>query len=196
MCLIGLAFVRYKILWTTLAVSGFCWSFPMRHVTYVHNFEALSYTGVPLIFFSLVLLYLHRSFGHRAIAGLSVAALLIFLFSAFQMARVGYSAEAAEFHEAVVADFEAIRRVTEGQVVFIPQNPVQEPFEVSWRGTYFFLTGSVILTPVEGNRHLADFVIEDKRVPGPALLTPENRLMFLYDRILYDRQRESGISGG
>ena len=195
-CLIGLAFVRHKVLWATLALAGFCWSFPMRHVTYLHNFEALSYTGVPLLFFSLVLLYLHRSSGHRAIAGLSVAALLIFLFSSFQMARVGYSAEAAEFHEAVVADFETIRRMTKGHVVFIPQNPARGAFEVSWRGTYFFLTGSVILTPVEGNRHLADFVIEGRRVPGPALLTPENRLMFLYDRAVYDRQQGAGASGG
>ena len=195
-CLVGLAFVRHKILWATLLLFGFCWSFPMRHVTYMHNFEALSYTGVPLVFFSLVFLYLYRSFGSRAIKGLSAAALLIFLFSGVQMARVGYSDEAAEFYEAAVADFETIRRMTKGHVVFIPQNPVRGAFAVSWRGTYFFLTGSVILTPVEGNRHLADFVIEDERVPGPALLTPENRLMFLYDRVLYDRQRESGASGG
>ena len=35
-------------------------------------------------------------------------------------------------------------------------------------------------------REAADFVVETRRDAGPALLTPDNRRIFLYDRALYD----------
>ena len=54
-CLIGLAFGRYKMLWTSLALSGFCWALPMRHNTAFHDYEALFYIGVPMVFLSQVL---------------------------------------------------------------------------------------------------------------------------------------------
>ena len=87
-CLIGLAFVRPTLPWATLVLSGFCWALPMRQFTATpfHDFESLFYIGLPLLLFSLVLLFIHRLSGRRlcVVVGLSVAALPVFVLSSFQ----------------------------------------------------------------------------------------------------------------
>ena len=120
---IGLLVARQKMLLATLVLSGFCWALPMRHNTGIvnHDFESVFYVGVPLVLFSMGLSRLPRVFGDRLLVGLSAAALLIFVLSSFQMGRVGHDQQASELQEAVVADFEHIRTITEvGQSVFVP----------------------------------------------------------------------------
>ena len=98
-CLAGLAFVRHKILLATLCLSGFVWAIPMRHHSATHPFESLVYTGIPLTLF-----------------------LLVFCCSSFQMSRVGHDAHTAQLQHDIVADFEVIRRITEGKAVVITQD--------------------------------------------------------------------------
>ena len=118
---LGLLVARYKMLLATLVLSGFCWALPMRHNVFMHDYESVFYIGVPLVLFSIGLLCLRRLFGDRLLVGLSAAALLIFVLSSFQMGRVGHDQQTSEFQEAVVADFEHIRTITEaGQSVFVP----------------------------------------------------------------------------
>ncbi len=80
---------RHRMLLATLALSGFFWALPMRHNTAHsnHDFEALFYVGVPLVFYSLLLLYLHKRWGHGPVVGLAVAAMLAFVVSTFQMSH-------------------------------------------------------------------------------------------------------------
>ena len=189
LCLLGLAFARRRLLWATLALSGFCWTLPMRQTTILHNFEALAYTGMVLAFFALALLWLHRLFGQRLIAGLAAAALLIFAHSSWRMAQLGQDAQARRLDEELVADFETIRRMTKGRVVFVPRKAYDDSFSGTYRSTHYYLGGSILLFATEGDRRqLADFVVARKRMPGAALLTPGNRQAFLYDRAAYDRQ--------
>ena len=176
-CLIGLVFVRHKILWATLVLSGFCWGLPMRHSTAFHNFEGLFYIGLPLILFSLVLLSIHRLFGRRLVVGLSVAALLVFVLSSFQMSRVGYAAEAAEFQKNRMTDYEVIRKMTVGKVAAIPENVAHN--------MRYALTGTILLFPDQKSR-FADFVISRRRHHDAAVLTPDNRRVFLYPRSSYE----------
>ena len=92
--LIGLLLIRrYTMILASLAISGFCWALPMRYTTAVpyHHFEALFYIGVTLTLLSLVLLYLRRLAGERFVVALSVAALLIFAFSALRMSQLNNS---------------------------------------------------------------------------------------------------------
>ena len=180
-CLIGLAFVRHQILWATLVLSGFCWELPMRHNTAIpqHNFESLFYIGLPLFLFSLVLRSIHRLSGHRPVIGLSVAALLVFVLSGFQMARVGYTAEAAEFQKNGMADYDVIRKMTAGKVAVIPQNVASN------RHMRYALTGTILLFLDQKSR-FADFVISRWRHHDAALLTPDNRRVFLYPRSNYE----------
>ena len=191
-CLIGLLFVRrHTMLWATLALSGFCWALPMRHTTSVpfHHFEALFYIGVALTLFSMMLLWLHRLMGERLVAALSVAALLIFAFSALRMSQLNNSnqtAELAELQEAAVADFEAIRNTTDGKAILINSMP---GFLSRRDSIYYYLSGSPILYghEVVSPEKSPDFIVTDARADGLHSLTPQNRIAFLYEWNDYHR---------
>ena len=178
-CLIGLVFVRHKILWASLVLSGFCWVLPMRLGTALHNFYGLFYIGLPLLFFSLVLRSIHRPSGRRLRVAvvLSVAALLVFVLSSFQMSRVGYTAEAAEFQKDRMADYAVIRKMTAGKVAAIPASIAYD--------MRYALTGTILLY-LDQKVRFADFVINRQRPHDTAVLTPENRRVFLYHRSSYE----------
>ena len=188
LAVIGLLFFRQKILLATLALSGFCWALPMRHSTAFHDYEGVFYIGVPLVLFAMGLSCLHRLFGERLIAGLSAAALLVFVLSSFQMGRVGHDRQAAEFQEAVVADFERIKTIAEpGQSVFVSP-PIWNSFNYQGmtNSLHYYLAGRVLGTPEWLRDSVAlDFLISRQRVDVPALLTPENRQIFLYRKSDY-----------
>lgn len=69
-------------------------------------------------------------------------------------------------------------------------------------GVDYYLSGSVVLYnhPFHQKyrlRKFSDYLVTGYRVDGPSLLTPDNRVVFLYDRRIYDAEiermiRESG----
>ena len=188
-CFVGLAFSRERLLFGALALSGFIWTIPMRHQTYIHSFEAVSWTGVPLVLFALGLLGARRLGGERALALIAVFALTAFTLSAYRMAELSYDAKDAAFHKATMADFETIRRITDGKVVFV-DSPAYSRHSIggAYHATDYYLSGSVILNYSEGDRRgLADFVLTRERLDGVEPLTPNNGLAFLYEREAYDR---------
>jgi len=200
-CLIGSMFSRQRILFVTLASFGFFWALPMRNSTSlnIHDFESVYYVGIPLVFFSLILLYVRKLSSDRLVVGASIGALLIFGVSSFHMARAEYNAhqsqfnEAAtsEFHDTVIADFETIRNMTNGKVVFVPHEATKGR---GWNerssssgltgvpyGTVYYLAGSTLLFFNEREKlDFADFVVTLGREDGDDTLTPENRIVFLY----------------
>ena len=181
--LIGLIFVRYKILLAPLALAGVVWALMVRHSAYVHDFEGLFYIGIPLICFSLVLLQIRRLTNDSLLAGLAVASLIIFTLSSYQMGLVGRDAAATETQEALLTDFDSIRRITSGGkrvlVLFSERNT---PFSWGQLAVNYYLAGSIIGYERDGYE-LADydFIITSEREEGSSLLTPENRYVFLYD---------------
>ena len=181
--LVGLLFVRrYTMLWASLAVSGFCWALPMRHNTAssFHHFEALFYIGVALTLFSMLLLWLHRLAGERIVAALSIAALLIFIFSALRMSQLNNSIQTAEIQEAATADFEAIRNAMDGKAILINSMP---EFLHRNQVINYYLSGRPILYGYEtvSPEHSLDFIVTGARADGLASLTPQNRIVFLYE---------------
>ena len=199
---------RHRMLLAVLALSGFFWTLPMRHNAR-HPHEALYYVGVPLVFYSLLLLYVHKRWGRGPVVGFAVAALLAFVVSTFQMdRRWRLDAQAAELHElqqATWAEFETIRETTRGKVVLVLGSV--EP-EWSWQAIHphyvwrYYLAGSVlshslhteepkryypvesVLThfpDMEAAARAADFLVTRDRVESDALLTPRNEQVFLYD---------------
>ena len=180
--LIGLLFIRrHKILLAALTLSGFFWTLPMRHNTAIpdHSFEALLYIGVALTLFSLVLLCVYRLAGDRLIAALSVAALLIFAFSALRMSQLNNSRQTAGLQEAAVADFEVIRNMTDGKAILINSMP---RFVRSGE-TNYYLSGRLILYGYQtlSPERSPDFIVTGARANGLASLTPQNRTIFLYE---------------
>ena len=202
--------LRHRMLLATLALSGFFWTLPMRHNAVNHPHEALLYVGVPLVFYSLLLRYVHRHWGHGPVVGLAVAALLAFVVSAFQAEqRRRPDARAAEIQQAALAELGTIRETTRGKVVLLLASV--EP-EWSWQFTQpyygsdhiwrYYLAGSVLsqslhtesvvkyypvgidlthFPDMEAAARAADFLVTRDRVEGGALLTPQNEQMFLYD---------------
>ena len=102
-----------------------------------------------------------------------------------------------EFHKAIIADFENIRKIIgQGKIVFVSRNNNRNTFAFAGGAQYtpdYYLAGNVIEYRDEyqderDRRALADFLIMSEREEGPALLTPDNRRMFLYDRSAYENE--------
>ena len=183
--LAALLFVRrHKLLLATLALSGFCWALPMRYTTAFpwHDFEGIFYIGVTLTLFSLVLLWLRRWSGERLIAALSVAALLVFIFSGLRMAQPINDAESHETYKAIIADLENIRDITterKGQVIW---NKVIHDYVLA--SVNYYLAGGILVSKrdeVTPSARPPDFIITQVRLDGLASLTPQNRVLFLYE---------------
>lgn len=171
-----------RLLYLTLALSGFVWALPMRYNTAFHDVEMLYYLGLTLVFFAAALRYLRQVAGERLIRQLVPVVLLVFAFSADRLAEVSYRPGPARELRTVIEDFEEIRRLTPGAAIFVSREEFagadyEIPHDVSW-----FLAGRVIA--YRGEEERADFSIRRDRAPGPGLVTPENRSVFLYSRAL------------
>ena len=194
-CLLSLTCVRrvgHGILLATLVLYGFCWSLPMRSNVVFHDYESLSHIGMPLVLFSLVLSYLRQLFGNRPVYCLSIAALWIFCSSSYQMGRVGHSAPAADFHHAIVADFNTIRDITSGRSVraATPDDSLlTRAFAGATHALDYYLAGSVITFQDQHGDPPTDYLITRGRVEGVPTLTPGNRMRFLYSAAIVDRYR-------
>ena len=195
-CLLGLAFTRHKSLWAVLTLFGFCWTLPMRHSVAFHEHEALFYIGVPLTLFSLLLQRARRIANNRLALGMALVAGAAFVFSGGRIARAGLDATEARLQREVLADFETIRKLTKEKTIVVP--PAMRYMKRSqvgrladWRLTWHNLTNRVILISSHSEkREFGDVLLGPVRFDGPALLTPENRWAFLYDRRAYDEQIE------
>lgn len=217
-CLRGLWFVRHqipmRILMGTLVLSGWCWALPMRENTAVHEFESVFYIGIPLAFFSLVLLYLHdrHILSDSRLGHIAVAAWLVFMLSSFHIGFRGIQVSGFhraaiallpdhlserivkgklprfQFHEASIADFEAIRtKVGSGKIVAVSIERRFEAFDAARSAVDYYLAGSIIEYREKEERCArADFVVTSEREESPALLTPDNRRLFLYDATVCD----------
>ncbi len=202
---------RHRMLLAALALSGFFWALPMRHNTVysAHDFEALYYVGVPLVFYSLLLLYLRKRWGGGPVVGFAVAALLAFVVSVFQMDRRWRpDVRAVELEQATMAELGTIRETTRGKVVLILASVEPEwSWQVMKRGYEwkYYLAGSVLshslhteqpiihyqhypagsalthFPDMEAAARAADFLLTRDRVENDALLTPGNKEVFLYD---------------
>ena len=177
----GLAFVRHRMLLATLAASGFGWGV-LAPRAMSHAYEGMFLVGLPLVFFSIVLLRARRV-SERSVGVCAGAALLIFVLSGLQMGRLGTEFEASDDFPEEVADYEAIRAVaSEGAVIraYFRERSLAR----------LFLPGRIFVDATNGRQHhRADFVLSREPVPsGAGLLTPDNRLVFLHDRAEYDAQ--------
>ena len=195
-CLLGLAFTRHKSLWAVLTLSGFCWTLLMRRSVAFNEHEALFYIGIPLTLFSLLLQRARWIANNRLVLGMALVAGAAFVVSGARVARAGLDAAEARFQREVLADFETIRKLTkEKTIVTPPEMRYMKRSEMGrladWRLTWYALTDRVVLTSSHfEKRKFGDVLLAPVRFDGPALLTPENRWAFLYDRRAYDEQIE------
>ena len=198
-CVVGLVWVRHRGLWLTILLSGFLWALPMRRSSFLHDFEALFYIGIPLMFFSLALMFIRKICADEdriTLVILAIAAVLLFNLSVLEMRLVSSNPESIEFQREILSDFENIRSIANGKYVHV-QNYVQDtdgsvkrmnyggaPF-----GVQYYLSDAIISTnPILEWRHHPqppDYLLTHRRVSSPALLTTDNHWLFLYDFDLY-----------
>ena len=192
-CLAGLVGIRRRPellpLLATLTVSGFCWTIPLRRNIVQHDYESVFYIGIPLAAFALTLLYLRRCARVRLSPLLALAALAVFIASASAMAGVGQSRADLAIEAEQMADYAAIRELVDDHTaVHLPwHSPHFYSGGAHWAAHYFLAGKSVNDAYTPGT-----YLLLPMREDTPALLTPDNRHIFLYDGTpdaLYDTQR-------
>ena len=109
------------------------------------------------------------------------------------MGRVSHDAQTATFSEAVVADFEHIRTIAEaGQSVFVAQSyrVFARAGVGGQKAVEYYLAGRVLgrSWPAWPDIFAYDFLVSPHRIDIPALLTPDNRQIFLYRQSDYAAQ--------
>ena len=200
-CIVGGIFARYRLLTMTAAISGFCWAVPWRYNVAGHQWESLYYVGLPLVLFAMIFT-LVRKLSNELFVGLSsVITVLIFGFSSFQMSSVrddrGIS---ADLHRTLVDDFNAIRRLTGNSSVLIPTRS-EEEFTGIPEALRYYLSGSILVYNRSGCNTVnidyeynmdfvpdeVDFIIQTRR-DMPGLLTPNNRIRYLYNNYVFERE--------
>ncbi len=194
-CLVGVYFTRPRILWTPLILFGLCWALPMRHTVkvYAHDFESVFYIGLPLVFFSLILLCLSRRFKTPPLTvGFAGIALIVFVLSSFQMSRF-YAPDATQRQKVALADATAIRRLTAtGDLIFKPF-PFYDSPDLNPPTLHYYFARRIIHShalTAEG------FTVMNDRLETDALLTPKNERIFLYDsKKLLKAYRQAVVSG-
>ena len=161
----------------TLAVAGFCWTIPLRQNVAYSHFEGIFYIGIPLTAGALALFYLRRWCRVRLAPWLALVALALFVASASALAGVGQPRAELAVEAELMDDYAAIReQVDDGTAIYLPW--FTEPYNPHvGHVQYFFLTGKAI-----NNRYsTGDYLMLPLRADTPALLTPDNRHIFLYD---------------
>ena len=193
-----LPLTRHRGLLAALLLSGFFWTVAVRGSAAIHQFEGLFLIGVPLVFFTLLLAGLGKLYGNRMLIPLAVAGGGIFFFSAYQMGLLGYDAAAVERQADLVADYTAIRELTEDKTVLLPTDPNFDQGIVAGAplAALYYLSDSVINYQLEPLREPPDFLILEELLDRPFLLTPQNRVNFLYDQAALERMVDEIIAMG
>ena len=189
--LAGLALVRRqrRFLMATMVLFPFCWAIPMRFNTYAwfHTHEAVHYVWLALGLFALALVGARRLLGARLGGALAIAAAAIaapiFAASVFYAGLIARDANEAALKKAELADFSAIMESARRKSVQVVGNARAWSGD-TWYWDYwmnYYLAGSYP-RPAR-NCALAqdaDFAVAPYRDDGLDLLTPENRVAFLY----------------
>ena len=178
-------FMRHKLLTGTLLLAGWCWVIPLRTAAGTHEFEALFHVGAPLVFFASGLLLVRWLVRREWVIGvLAVGALGVLVLSSFEMSGVGHGAESARFQEAMMQDFEVIRGMTVGEDVLalVRSEESYAAFGGASNAVDHYLAQRSRSLRYEQTALVAGgYTIMRERIDTPALLTPGNREMFLYD---------------
>ena len=207
-CVIGAVHLRrHRLLVLTAVLSGFCWSIPMRYNTGPHFFESLYYIGVILVFYTLILslLYKWSGKGKKLLPLSAVGAFVLFVTSSYKVAyaEVERSNDEAfiDIESLIVDDVETIRQLTDGKNILVytrPDIPIYDPHGWDWYpyiwpygGLFYYLHGSGLIFDSRDCRissYRVDFILQPKQNDAQGLLTPDNRVMYLYDRYVYEER--------
>ena len=200
-CSVGAFFVRNRLLTATVILAGFCWTVRMFHTSYRHDHESIYYVGISLFFVTLILLIIRKltanlDVGRNLFMPLgSIVSLFIFGLSSYHMVSVGVHNK-LRFQE-LSEEFDTIRVFTKGKTLLAYKpDDLTEPSDSIWvnEQAIQLLSGngnSIIFYDFEicdSSLNKVDFIIQTKKENVPSLLTPQNQVVFLYDRYAYEER--------
>ena len=201
--LAGLVGIRRRparaLLLGTLFAAGLCWAVVVRGNIVGHDHESVFHIGIPLAGFTLALLGLRRWSGGRLAPYFAVVALVAFVISVSEMAGVGESRKELAVEAGHMDDYAAIRELADdGRAIYIPHHyrasgtpEVSGRVGAPWAQQYFLSGKTLVYTDQSGTDppppQAGDYLLLTARADNPALLTPDNRYVFLYDWALYDQ---------
>lgn len=189
--LVGLLFVRRKVLLASAALYGLAWGLLMRNMSAFHDFESLLFVGLCALFFALALCWVRRVAGERAMPAVALFAVACFVQSSWSMSQVGADEKASEREAQKLEDFDLIRKVVRGAAVSVDR----ELTPWTHASDYYLQGSKVIRWP--GERHdLADFTVMRTRMDVRGALTPGNAVAFLYDTEQLTAFVEGLVEGG
>lgn len=168
-----------------------CWS-----PEHWHNFEAMFHVGIPLALVGLLALVPNAAAWQRRaprlIAATLVATLwLVFAGSTSASAQRHRDTDLSHSRRTLLADLDAIRRLTTHKRVFVPGQIWSNSFKTR-QSKRFFFAGRVLIVRAARAR-FAD-VVTGPRIPGARTLTPNNLLYFLYPMHEYSRLCEGATA--
>lgn len=184
--LIGVFLVRHRLLAATAVFAGFCWTIPLRQNFEQHIFEGVYFIGISLFFYTLIFLIIRKYLPHRITPFCSVIALLIFIFSSYQMSIERSGEFSIDYEKEIVDDFNIIRQFIDEKTVFLPRYEDLGFFRLN----YYNFGSRILFNSYGCDRRLdkVDFIVQTKRDKIPGLLTPNNQRVFLYDQPIYERR--------
>ena len=187
----------------SLALVGCCWAVGMPNTLIAYGlpseshpdgsffswdiFEAMFHVGAPLALFAL-LIALPPSAGRprfrarrrAATAALAALACTAFVASAFHVGRLHRDPGAATTLRMVLADSDRIMRVARGKKILVAPGAMRFQAGRGRAAVLRFLFADSVLIRRWSPGRFADFVAA-ARIPNARTLTPDNRLLFLYD---------------
>ena len=162
--------VEKRMIYLILMLSGFIWLFPLKNLAAFHDYTAMYYIGIPLVFFLSVFTILRPS---KAVSYFLLLAGLILYNTNIVQVR-DWHAELASRENAYVYDFDRIREKIDGtgnnvnMAEVIPYGP--------------FPPGYYLREQFLSSRNAADYVISRDKKKLPENLTPENEVIFLFKK--------------
>ena len=195
-CIAGVFWVRYRLLTMLAILAGFSWTIPMRRNVSEHAFEGIYYISITVLFFTLILLLIRKFLGDRSMPIAFMIALSIFVLSGYQIGSLDHNGDySVSLQETVIDDFNTIRDFLGEKTVFVSipdtEGEVTKFVGGARYGLHYYLSGNGIVFNnyrCERGSGNIDFIIQNRRDEVSGLLTPNNRLIFLYDRHIYEER--------
>lgn len=159
-----------RMIYLILMFSGFVWLIPLRNLAAFHDYTAMYYIGIPLVFFISLFAMLNPS---KKVSSFLLVAGLVFYISALVHVRDWHENNAGRADE-YVYDFDRILEKINGtgnnvnMAEVIPYGPFPPGF---------FLSEQYL-----SSKNAAEYVISRDRKYLPNNLTPNNTIIFLFKK--------------
>ncbi|MBN1901179.1 hypothetical protein JW926_07645 [Candidatus Sumerlaeota bacterium] len=180
-CILAIIYARRKILVTSLFLSGFCWALPMWNFTGIHDFQSIFYIGIPLIFYSFLLILAGKLYKSMIFYSAIIAS-VIFILTIIQI-NMFKSVAADTNNNLITSDFQRIAdKIGYGRKVYITEN--YNAIGGAHHGFAYYLSGNYIQKSPDD----AEYLLSERKKSFPILLTNENTKVFLFENVSSENQ--------